>query len=183
MIETKFKKSELGLIPEDWENLPLWRIGDINKNANTPFPNKFKYIDLEAVSAGKLGVCKNYDKENAPCAEVLKAFYRERLREALSVRLVQWGDKLGEDVDTFSWSIIKMKKQWGSCLTEKRKIQFNLLLARVPLHCIDYIVVHEICHLKVHRHDKLFIKLLNQAMPEWRNLKKELDDFVTLPME
>ena len=116
-------------------------------------------------------------------AEVLNAFYRERLRVVLSVRLVQWGGKLGENVDTFSWSIIKMNKQWGSCITEKRKIQFNLLLARVPLHCIDYIVVHEICHLKVHRHDKLFIKLLNQAMPEWRNLKKELDDFVTLPME
>lgn len=86
-----------------------------------------------------------------------------------------------EDLSTFEWSILLMQKQWGSCLTSARKIQFNLLLVRVPLRCIEYIVVHEIAHLKEHRHNKDFIAMLDKYLPDWQLRKKELDDFIALP--
>ena len=47
--------------------------------------------------------------------------------------------------------------------------------------CIEYIVVHEIAHLKEHRHNKDFIAMLDKYLPDWQLRKKELDDFIALP--
>ena len=71
-----------------------------------------------------------------------------------------------------------MKTKWGSCSPEKRKILFNLELARVPLNCIEYVVVHELVHLKERHHDRHFKNLMTQYLPDWQNSKKQLNDFV-----
>ena len=113
---------------------------------------------------------------------VMEEFYRAELRPVLESLVGKWSATMGEDPTTFEWSILLMQKQWGSCLTASRKIQFNLLLSRVPLHCIEYIVVHEMDHLKEHRHNKDFIAMLDQYLPDWQMRKKELDEFIALPM-
>lgn len=94
----------------------------------------------------------------------------------------KWSALMDENARPFTWSILHMQQQWGSCQTEKRKILYNLVLARVPLRCIEYVVVHELCHLKVHQHNRDFIALLNHYMPDWQLRKKELDDFIALPI-
>lgn len=115
--------------------------------------------------------------------KTMEAFYRNRLRSALNSIVPKWADRLDEAPATFDFTIMIMQKQWGSCITSKRKILFNLLLARVPLRCIEYIVVHELCHLKVHQHNKEFAALLNKVMPDWSARKKELDEFLALPFK
>lgn len=112
---------------------------------------------------------------------LMEAFYRNRLREFLGTIVSKWSSRMGEDISSFDYSIMVMQKQWGSCNTTKRKILFNLLLARVPQRCIEYVVVHELCHLKVHQHNKEFTSLLNTFMPDWAIRKKELDEFPALP--
>lgn len=114
---------------------------------------------------------------------LMEAFYRNRLRDALADIVVKWANRMGEDIASFEYTIMVMQKQWGSCNTSKRKIMFNLLLARVPIRCIEYVVVHELCHLQVHQHNKEFSLLLSKHMPDWSVRKKELDDFPALPIK
>ena len=70
--------------------------------------------------------------------------------------------------------IRRMEKRWGSC-TEKGNVILNTELIRVPVDCIDYVVIHEICHLKFLRHDKKFYQLLSKYMPDWEKKKKKLE--------
>lgn len=115
--------------------------------------------------------------------ELMFAFYRFNLRKELKKLIAKWAAKMGEDQKSFSYSIVLMQKQWGSCSTVKRKIIFNLLLARVPIRCVEYIVVHELIHLKVHQHNQAFTVHLKNTMPDWKARKKELDEFPALPIK
>lgn len=112
---------------------------------------------------------------------VMGEFYRMELRPILEAFVKKWADVMDEYPSSFEWYILLMQKQWGSCITTSRKIQFNLLLARVPLRCIEYIVVHEMLHLKEHRHNKDFVTMLDKYLPDWQLRKKELDEFIALP--
>ena len=73
-------------------------------------------------------------------------------------------------------NIRQMKKRWGSC-TSSGTISLNSELIEVPSHCIDYVIVHELCHLKICNHTPQFFHLLSQCMPDWRVRKKRLDSF------
>ena len=90
----------------------------------------------------------NPDSRSGSVSLTMEEFYRAELKPVLESLVGKWAAMMDEDPTTFEWSILLMQKQWGSCLTAARKIQFNLLLSRVPLHCIEYIVVHEMAHLK-----------------------------------
>lgn len=68
-----------------------------------------------------------------------------------------------------------MKVQWGSCSPSGR-LTLNPWLVKAPRDCIDYVILHELCHLKEHNHGPRFFKLLDKHMPSWRERKKRLDD-------
>jgi predicted metal-dependent hydrolase len=67
-----------------------------------------------------------------------------------------------------------MKSRWGSCSTSG-SIRLNSQLIKTPLACIDYVILHELCHIAEMNHSQRFYHLLDQVMPEWRGVKKELD--------
>ncbi len=71
----------------------------------------------------------------------------------------------------------QMEKRWGSC-TKAGGVLFNTALAHVPVPCIDYVVAHELCHLKHPNHSPAFYALLNQVMPDWRRRKERLETAV-----
>ena len=66
-----------------------------------------------------------------------------------------------------------MKSRWGSC-TGKGKITLNLHLMRAPKPCVDYVVVHELCHLVELNHGKGFYALMDRVMPDWRKRREQL---------
>lgn len=75
-----------------------------------------------------------------------------------------------------NFRIRKMKTKWGSCNIEKRMLWFNIELAKKPIDCVEYIVVHEMVHLLERNHNKNFIILMDRFLPSWRIQKKILNE-------
>ena len=71
----------------------------------------------------------------------------------------------------------KMIKRWGSCALSGT-ITLNYELIKAPLHCIDYVIMHELCHLKIHSHGNGFNELLSKCMPDWEWRKERLERVV-----
>ncbi len=67
-----------------------------------------------------------------------------------------------------------MVGRWGSC-TKDGTIFLNPLLIQVSPRCIEYVIAHELCHLVVHNHGPEFYRLLDRAMPDWRERKRRLE--------
>lgn len=109
-------------------------------------------------------------------AEVLKEWYRMELKTLLQALIAKWENALGVRVN--KWEVKQMKTLWGSCNHRTRNIIFNLELIKKPLHCIEYIVVHELLHIRVRLHNEEFTTLLNRYFPNWKQLKEELNEFI-----
>ncbi len=73
--------------------------------------------------------------------------------------------------------IRRMSKRWGSC-SRKGTITLSLELIKAPLHCIEYVITHELCHLLVHDHSPTFFRILSRCMPDWERRKTRLDEVV-----
>jgi len=106
-------------------------------------------------------------------AEILNRWQRTELRALLTPILEQWQATL--QVRVAQWGIKKMKTKWGSCNSKAHRIWFNLELAKKPPACIEYIVVHELMHLKHRLHDQAFLDAMDQHLPSWQRLRAELN--------
>ena len=73
--------------------------------------------------------------------------------------------------------IRKMKTMWGNCNFVKNIVTLNLYLAKTPLVCIDYVIVHELAHLIHHNHSKEFHNLVTTILPDWKDRKKLLNTY------
>ena len=104
---------------------------------------------------------------------VLQNWYREQLRRLTPPILAKWEAILG--VEAAAWGIKKMKTKWGACSTGARRIWLNLELAKKPVQCLEYIVVHELVHLIERHHNDRFIALMDRHLPRWRQYRHELD--------
>jgi len=105
--------------------------------------------------------------------KLFEKFYRKELENILSKSIKKWEKKIG--VNTKEVRIRKMKTKWGTCNDKEKRIWLNLELAKNPFHCIDYVLVHELVHLKETKHNDKFIKLLESAYPKWQQHKEELN--------
>lgn len=67
-----------------------------------------------------------------------------------------------------------MRTQWGSC-SPGGQLTLNPHLVKAPRECIDYVLLHELCHIAEHNHSEKFYRLMRQVMPGWEVVKKKLD--------
>ena len=113
------------------------------------------------------------DKEKVK--QVLDLWYQVHFKHLIEKRLsLFWPrfEKLKAKKPVFRYR--QMTRSWGSC-SAKGIISFNLELSRMSLDCIDYVLVHELCHLLCPNHDDPFYRLLNRAMPDWKKRKAKLE--------
>ena len=101
-------------------------------------------------------------------------WYRALLKEKIETYLPKWEKITGLHCD--SWQTKYMTTRWGTCNTNTGKIWLNLQLAKKPIECLEYVILHELTHLKVRNHSKEFVALMDQYMPYWREIKKLLND-------
>ncbi len=77
--------------------------------------------------------------------------------------------------------ILTMQTQWGSCSPSGR-LTLNPNLVKAPRECIDYVILHELCHLAEHNHSERFYRLMGQVMPKWEITKERLDGMAGMIM-
>lgn len=133
------------------------------------------------IHGGVVSMTVRPDASESKRAEVMREYLRSVLKEELAEMVDKWCKEM--EVEEATWIVKQMKTRWGSCVESKKLIQLNLELARLPRRCIEYVVVHELCHLRVHGHNRMFENLISQYLPNWKSLRKELNGFVALPME
>lgn len=136
---------------------------------------------IEATPSG-IDMYIKTSKPKSERAALLYAFYRNRLNDVLAELMNKWCDKMDENIPSVSFEIDMVLRKWGQCYPTQRRIVFSLLLARVPIRCIEYVVVHELAHLKVREHDDRFTAILDSYLPDWRVRKQELDNFISLAL-
>lgn len=122
---------------------------------------------------GKLDVSvRQHDPEKVRL--LLNGWYKTRAKEVFRHRL----DAMLEQalwVDTPPpLRLLTMQTQWGSCSPQGR-LTLNPHLVKAPRDCIDYVILHELCHIAEHNHSERFYRLMNQVMPEWQKTKEHLD--------
>lgn len=108
-------------------------------------------------------------------APLLKQWYRQKAKDKFSEiaePLIQRFKKYG--VEPSALYIQEMPTRWGSC-TPKGKIILNPELIKAPRPCIEYVIVHELCHLVHHDHTQKFFDLQTKEMPDWERWKDKLE--------
>lgn len=104
----------------------------------------------------------------------LQRWYRERALAYFTTRMVRMAADLPWVDATPAIKLLTMKRHWGSC-SPKGTVTLNPALIKAPAHCVEYVLLHELCHLEEHNHSSRFYALLDRHMPEWRSAKDELD--------
>ena len=131
-----------------------------------------------------------------PCVKLRGAFIEIRTKEsknrqAIKTALEQWYRKHAEarfsnqleaahtHLSTYNLPepqlrLLKMRKRWGSC-TPKGEIILNPELIKAPNMCIDYVITHELCHLRHPNHSAAFFQMLDAILPDWKKRKARLE--------
>ena len=106
--------------------------------------------------------------------KAVRQWYRDRALDVFQRRLDLMVESLPWTTTAPVWRMMEMQTQWGSCSPEGA-ILLNPHLIKAPTRAIDYVLLHELCHLVEHNHSPRFYGLLDRYMPKWRSVKEQLD--------
>lgn len=117
-------------------------------------------------------------KESSPKqrGSFVNEWYRSLLKQEVAKYLPKWEKTTG--LYCSSWQSKYMTTKWGTCNPTSKKIWLNIQLAKKPIECLEYVILHELAHLKVHNHGPEFTAILDQYMPYWRDHKRQLNDSI-----
>lgn len=106
---------------------------------------------------------------------LLESWYARHAKRLFPTRLEQCYESARRLKVPFpALRVQKMKKRWGSC-GKQGKIILNTALVKAPLSSIDYVIMHELCHLKIRQHNERYYRMLRELMPDWEKRKARLE--------
>lgn len=105
--------------------------------------------------------------------KTLETWYKAELKKIIPPLVKEWEPIMKVNVRSIQFK--RMKTRWGTCNVSDHRLWFNVDLAKKTFPCIEYIVVHEMCHLLEHGHGPKFKACMDKFLPHWRDLKKELN--------
>ena len=131
-----------------------------------------------AVDAGKTAVGEAVltIPEGATAEQKEKFFlrwYRQQTMARLNVLVPEWMAYTG--LTCAGWNVRQYRARWGCCNTRTKELTFHAQLSRYPQRCLEYVILHELCHTVVPNHGKEFHALESKYMPEWKQIRKELN--------
>jgi hypothetical protein len=136
--------------------------------------NKKQRVEIKNNSYIDLYVRPNSTVEKRE--DVMKEWYREELKKVIPEYINKWEKTM--DIQLNFWGVKQMKTKWGSCNADRKRIWVNLELAKKNPRCLEYVIVHEMVHLKERKHSDRFKKLMDKYLPNWRAVKRELNEIV-----
>lgn len=104
--------------------------------------------------------------------KILNEFYRNEMKRAVPAVLEKCTKIVGRKPSEVK---IRSMKNWGNC-NQNRRITLNLNLAKKDPECLEYVMIHELCHLIEFNHGKKFKKLMDTYCPDWKIIKKRLNE-------
>jgi len=108
--------------------------------------------------------------------ELVNKWYRVKATNIFAERLLACQKLVAKVNIRYEGNIFlrTMKSRWGTC-SKDAKITLNPELVAASKECIDYVITHELCHLKQHNHGRAFFNLLSAVMPDWEKRKEKLE--------
>ena len=108
---------------------------------------------------------------------LMRQWYADHAKLILDRRSLSYAEKIiGPGFKEIATKYKYLKRRWG-VYSPERVITFNIELIKAPMDCIDYVIVHELCHVLHPNHDKAFYLLMGSIFPDWQNRKKRLELF------
>lgn len=104
----------------------------------------------------------------------MKQWYRDKAQAYFARKIPELAERIDGVSRVPPFQLLAMEKQWGSCSPAGR-MNLNPALIKAPVHCVEYVLIHELCHLLEHNHSSRFYGLLDRHCSEWRTWKRELD--------
>lgn len=154
-----FQSGELHLL---WGKSYVLRVYDYDGKPSLNLVDDIELRMLVAADSGYQQRLKIFDN-----------YYRNHLNHMLPKFFTKWEQII--QVQSSSFYIRKMKTRWGSCNVVTKRIAINLELAKKPIQCLEYIVVHELVHLLEPSHNARFKGFMDKFLPDWRARKKLLN--------
>lgn len=111
--------------------------------------------------------------DSAAVESAVRGWYLQQARQVIGNRVQHYRQFMGEEVTAIR--IKDVKSRWGSC-SSKRNLNFNWRLVMAPMEVLDYVVVHELCHLKEMNHSGAFWELVEAVLPEYKKQRKWLKE-------
>lgn len=126
---------------------------------------------------GKFQVMTQALNNEAAVKKLLNYWYQSRAEDVFQKRLHELLPKTPWVKTVPKVRLQRMSKQWGSC-SANHVLTLNTHLVKAPRDCIDYVILHELCHISEHNHSEHFYRLLHATMPNWEVHKTYLDRHV-----
>lgn len=108
---------------------------------------------------------------------VISAWYRSLIRTEARPLIDLWAPRIA--VTLHGFFVRHMKTKWGSCNADARTIRLNTELAKKPKECLEYIIVHELVHLRERGHSRRFQSIMDSVLPNWRSTRDLLNRLPT----
>lgn len=153
---------------------------DMSVVANAPYglPNIIIYNFLKSKTPWVIKSLNYFKKfQNLPVVKTSRKDYLENKLKALSLaknKVLYWNQFYKFSVGRVG--IKNQKTRWGSC-SRKGNLNFNYKIVHLSEKLLDYLVVHELCHLKEFNHSKNFWQLVGQTIPNYKILRTELKKY------
>lgn len=127
---------------------------------------------------GRYFLIETLDKSRPNIKKLLDRWYRDRAK----IKFAEYAEPLinkfsKHGVKPKNLYIQKMETRWGSC-SSSGNIILNPELVKAPKACIEYVIIHELCHLLHRNHTQAFFRLLSKEMPDWEKWKEKLERFM-----
>lgn len=131
--------------------------------------SKNALLEDEFLYLGEIKKLQDYNIKN------LDKFYKNEIEKILPNIVETFSKRM--DLYPTSISYRKNKRTWGSC-NFKNGLNFNILLMKFPLKIMEYVVIHELSHIKHKNHSKNFWNLVEKYCPNYKQIEKEFKNFL-----
>jgi predicted metal-dependent hydrolase len=128
-----------------------------------------------AIEGDKIAVRYPGSRSADRTEQLLKAWFQRQARRILSERLTSLSKAFPEIGNGPRLTVRKLTKRWGSMSRDGSHMLLNTRLIEAPADCIDYVIVHELCHVQEPHHGPAFFQLLENKLPGWETRKNRLE--------